>query len=88
MSETPLGKTEAADGSVERAAGLTAFQRVQLARHNDRPYTLDFVEMPIEGGVMVRVRPHGALRVRGSRELESALRAHGCHVEWMNVTLA
>lgn len=46
-----------------------------------------FVEMPIEGGVMVRVRPHGALRVRGSRELEAALREHGCHVEWLNVTL-
>jgi DNA polymerase-3 subunit alpha len=46
-----------------------------------------FVEMSIEGGVMVRVRPHGALRVRGSRELESALREHGCHVEWLNVTL-
>jgi DNA polymerase-3 subunit alpha len=46
-----------------------------------------FVEMPIEGGVMVRVRPHGALRVKGSRELESALREHGCHVEWLNVTL-
>ncbi len=46
-----------------------------------------FVEMSIEGGVMVRVRPHGALRVRGSRELEKALRERGCHVEWLNVTL-
>ncbi|HEY6190107.1 MAG TPA: DNA polymerase III subunit alpha [Pyrinomonadaceae bacterium] len=46
-----------------------------------------FVEMPIEGGVMVRVRPHGALRVKGSRELESALLDYGCHVEWLNVTL-
>lgn len=46
-----------------------------------------FVEMTLEDGVMVRVRPHGALRVRGSRDLEAALRAHGCHVEWLNVTL-
>ena len=46
-----------------------------------------FVEMPIEGGVLVRVRPHGALRVKGSLELESALREQGCHVEWLNVTL-
>jgi acetyl-CoA carboxylase carboxyl transferase subunit alpha len=26
------------------AAGLTAIERVQLARHNDRPHTLDFIE--------------------------------------------
>jgi len=29
-------------------AGLTAFERVQLARHPDRPYTLDFVERVFE----------------------------------------
>ncbi|HYY57221.1 MAG TPA: acetyl-CoA carboxylase carboxyltransferase subunit alpha [Pyrinomonadaceae bacterium] len=31
-----------------RADKLTAFERVQLARHNDRPYTLDFVERLLE----------------------------------------
>ena len=30
------------------AAGHTAFERVQLARHPDRPYTLDFVERLFE----------------------------------------
>jgi acetyl-CoA carboxylase carboxyl transferase subunit alpha len=29
-------------------AGHTAFERVQLARHSDRPYTLDFVERLFE----------------------------------------
>ena len=29
-------------------AGLTAFERVQLARHAERPYTLDFVERLFE----------------------------------------
>jgi acetyl-CoA carboxylase carboxyl transferase subunit alpha len=48
MSETPFGKTEPADRSEGKSSGLTAFQRVQLARHNDRPYTLDFVERLFE----------------------------------------
>ena len=29
-------------------AGGTAFERVQLARHPDRPYTLDFIERLFE----------------------------------------
>jgi DNA polymerase-3 subunit alpha len=45
------------------------------------------LDMVLKDGVMVRVRPHGALRVRGSLELEGALRSHGCHVEWLNVSL-
>jgi DNA polymerase III subunit alpha len=47
-----------------------------------------FVEMHLEGGVMVRARPHGALRIKGSVELESSLQSCGCQVEWRNVTLS
>lgn len=46
-----------------------------------------FIEMYLEGNVIVRARPHNALRVQGSLDLEGALRKHGCHVEWLNVTL-
>jgi DNA polymerase-3 subunit alpha len=45
------------------------------------------LEMCLEGGVLVRARTHGTLRVRGSVELETALRQQGCQVEWLNVTL-
>jgi DNA polymerase-3 subunit alpha len=45
------------------------------------------LEFALEDRVLVRARPHGALRVQGSRELESALRQRGCQVEWLNVTL-
>ncbi|HEX7997084.1 MAG TPA: acetyl-CoA carboxylase carboxyltransferase subunit alpha [Pyrinomonadaceae bacterium] len=34
--------------SAETSAELTAFERVQLARHEDRPYTLDLVERLFE----------------------------------------
>jgi DNA polymerase-3 subunit alpha len=47
-----------------------------------------FVEMNLEGGVLVRARPHGALRIKGSVELESSLQSYGCQVEWRNVTLS
>lgn len=46
------------------------------------------LEFTIEGQVLVRARPHNALRVKGSLELESALLQRGCRVEWLNVTLA
>jgi hypothetical protein len=46
-----------------------------------------FIEMYLEGNVIVRARPHNALRVRGSLDLEGALRKRGCQVEWLNVTL-
>lgn len=46
-----------------------------------------FMEFAIDGQVLVRARPHGALRVQGSLELEAALRQRGCQVEWLNVTL-
>jgi DNA polymerase-3 subunit alpha len=42
------------------------------------------LDMFIEGGVLVRVRPHASLRVRGSHVLEEAIRTIGCSVEWRN----
>lgn len=48
MPDTPIGKTDKSEQSGEASDRLTAFQRVQLARHNDRPYTLDFVERLFE----------------------------------------
>src|SRR5262244_401253 len=33
----------------QKQNGATAFERVQLARHSDRPYTLDFIERLFEG---------------------------------------
>lgn len=47
-----------------------------------------YLELYLNGGVLVRVRPHITLRVRGSRELEDALRLHDCKVEWVNVSIA
>jgi hypothetical protein len=40
--------------------------------------------MYLDGAVLVRTRAHGALRVKGSLELETALREFGCEVEWLN----
>jgi DNA polymerase-3 subunit alpha len=45
------------------------------------------LEMMVDGNMLVRARPHSTLRVRGSLDLESALHAQGCKVEWVNVTL-
>lgn len=42
------------------------------------------IEMFLDGNVLVRTRAHGALRVAGSLELESALRECGCQVEWLD----
>ena len=42
-----------------------------------------FIEMYLEGGVLVRSRPHGALRVEGSLEMEAAVRELGCGIEWI-----
>ena len=38
-----------ADEQTGKIESQTAFERVQLARHPDRPYTLDFVERMFEG---------------------------------------
>ncbi len=45
------------------------------------------LDMVLDDGVLVRLRPHGAFRVQGSLELENALRGHGCHVEWLNISI-
>jgi DNA polymerase-3 subunit alpha len=45
------------------------------------------LDLCLEGGVLVRVRPHTTLRVKGSQELEEAIRSYGCRVEWANVSL-
>jgi acetyl-CoA carboxylase carboxyl transferase subunit alpha len=37
-----------ANDSTEKEGAQTAFERVQLARHPDRPYTLDFIERMFE----------------------------------------
>ena len=46
------------------------------------------IEMRLDDGVLVRARPHGALRIKGSVELETSLQGYGCQVEWRNVTLS
>lgn len=48
MSETPVEGVASGGQSDEQPFDPTAFERVQLARHNDRPYTLDFVERLFE----------------------------------------
>jgi DNA polymerase-3 subunit alpha len=45
------------------------------------------LDMILKDGVMVRLRPHAAVRVRGSLELEGALRNYGCQVEWLNMRI-
>lgn len=52
MPETP-GSTKSETAGQQRSQDApldtrTAFERVQLARHNDRPYTLDFIERLFE----------------------------------------
>lgn len=48
VTDTPEGVAAAVEG------GLTAFERVQLARHAERPYTLDYVERLFEDFVELR----------------------------------
>ncbi len=48
MSKTPVERVASGGQSEEKPFDPTAFQRVQLARHNDRPYTLDFIERLFE----------------------------------------
>jgi len=43
-----------------------------------------FIELALEGGLIVRTRPHGSLRIRGSLEIEGLLHKHGCRVVWLN----
>jgi DNA polymerase-3 subunit alpha len=41
-----------------------------------------FVEMVLDDGLLVRARPHHALRVAGSPALEKSLVEYGCQVTW------
>ena len=76
LIQVPVNLTD--DGLLETVFGL-------LDKHRgDCEVMLDMV---LRDGVLVRMRPHGALRVRGSLELEGALRRYGCLVEWLNVSL-
>jgi DNA polymerase III subunit alpha len=43
-----------------------------------------FMELLLDGGVLVRTRPHSSLRVKGSPLLEQTLRSYGCEVEWLH----
>ena len=45
------------------------------------------LDMYIEGGVLVRVKPHASLRIRGSAGLEEAIRALGCSVAWRHIAM-
>ncbi|HEX8071399.1 MAG TPA: DNA polymerase III subunit alpha [Pyrinomonadaceae bacterium] len=42
------------------------------------------LELYLDGGVLVRTRAHGALRVAGSLQMEAAVRELGCTVEWFS----
>ncbi|HEV2916090.1 MAG TPA: acetyl-CoA carboxylase carboxyltransferase subunit alpha [Pyrinomonadaceae bacterium] len=54
MPDTPIDDNPDASGKAGgKAHDLSAFERVQLARHNDRPYTLDFVERLLEDFVEI-----------------------------------
>ena len=68
----------AKDGLLDKIFGILDSHR------GDCEVMLDVV---LDDGVLVRLRPHGAIRVQGSLELENALRGHGCHVEWMNISI-
>jgi DNA polymerase III subunit alpha len=68
----------AKDGLLDKIFGILDSHR------GDCEVMLDVV---LDDGVLVRLRPHGAFRVQGSLELENALRGHGCHVEWLNISI-
>jgi len=40
------------------------------------------IEMFLPGEVLVRIRPHVAMRVKGSVQLETSLKNLGCEVIW------
>lgn len=48
MAKAKKKNVTAENGSPPQAETKTAFERVQLARHPDRPYTLDFIERLFE----------------------------------------
>lgn len=66
------------DGLLDKVFGILDSHR------GDCEVMLDVV---LNDGVLVRLRPHGAFRVRGSLELEKALRVQGCQIEWLNISI-
>ncbi|HEY0376903.1 MAG TPA: DNA polymerase III subunit alpha [Pyrinomonadaceae bacterium] len=68
----------AKDGLLDKVFGILDSHR------GDCEVMLDMV---LNDGMLVRLRPHGAFRVRGSLELENALRGHGCQIEWLNISI-
>ena len=44
------------------------------------------IEMNLPGDLLVRIRPHVAMRVRGSVQLETDLKGLGCQVAWSSRT--
>jgi DNA polymerase III subunit alpha len=70
--------------NIEQGAVLKQLFKLFEEHKGDCDVLLD---MYIEGGVLVRVRPHSSLRVKGSGELEEAIRNFGCRVEWRNVVV-
>lgn len=68
----------AKDGLLDKVFGILDSHR------GDCEVMLDMV---LNDGVLVRLRPHGAFRVQGSLELENALRGHGCQIEWLNISI-
>ena len=70
-------KKAATDNPPEPAPPKTAFERVQLARHPDRPYTLDFIERLFEDFVEL----HGDRRFADDPAIVGGLaRFHGLPV--------
>jgi DNA polymerase III subunit alpha len=68
----------AKDGLLDKVFGILDSHR------GDCEVMLDMI---LNDGVLVRLRPHGAFRVRGSLELENALRGYGCQIEWLNISI-
>jgi len=78
MSETPLkDRRDSAAQKGDAEEELSAFKRVHLARHQDRPYTLDFIEHIFEEFVEV----HGDRRFADDPAVVCGLaRFHGLPV--------
>lgn len=74
MAKEKKKKQSEGNGSKSSASAKSAFERVQLARHPDRPYTLDFIERLFEEFVEL----HGDRRFADDPALVTGLaRFHG-----------
>ncbi len=47
-----------------------------------------FLEVEIENNAFVKIRPHASIRIKGSQNLENAIKTTGCTVQWRNVAVA